>query len=408
MTCVWMSGFEVAVTEDTTEWGSGHVTTNFSLDTTTVNPGLGRQSGKFTSGTSYLYSGGGDWGLTKAWWRFYVRFDDVPNAGPALGGFKNAAGDNWLYFNTTNGGLIQMVEGSGVVLLTAPIPVVAGTWHRLELFCDITDGASGAAARIDGTPFDGDGGITAVSYAAATGTIDKINIGSAGTFGTTVRYDDVKVNSPDGWSDCSWCGPGTIGAVFPYADGSVLQWTAHNGGTHEAELDEMEDGTTEPDDATSYITMNPGVFGNEDYIYMTPLPEGVVAKTWMLGIRGGGTAVADGSTRCQLLDTNFVAMLGTYPGISIETNWNLNGWKTVYPTLVVPTQGGGGLQMLTGNYLNTSLVRMIRVDTESNEVRITALWANVDAIVPGLPEPSTIRRDQPRMLIELGPPSTET
>lgn len=107
--------------------------------------------------------------------------------------------------------------GSGNTLLgSISSPLALTTWHRLELFVNVSSSA-GANSPIE---------LRLNGVTVASGTVDvgvtapgRLHVGSvAGTPGVDLYFDDVALNDDQGSDENSWPGPGKVVLLKPVSD----------------------------------------------------------------------------------------------------------------------------------------------------------------------------------------------
>lgn len=414
MTCVWMSGFETGnVVAGETEWSGGSLA-NFTTNTTTVFSGL--RSGLF-SGIGYLTSTAG-FGVTTGTLRAYVRLSSATvGVASRIMGIQSTAG-HLASIRILTDRTLQLIlngpPGAMVDVAAYTQPLAANTWYCLEL--QVAVDTKQLSARIDGIAW---AQVPVTGFANGT-HIDSIYVGpdEATPAGCNIYYDDVIFFKRSGQHNTTW--PGASAGMFmvvPIADHFQFGWAAQGGGTFFSEIDELPAAAV---DTTTYIKETAGVNESVVGVYFTDTPSVVgVVNAVLVGVRGGGTAATDRKSIVRWVDVNNIESRE-----DIEVNWNLNGWKTVYPVLTLEEAFDGAPRMLTTDYLFSSQsylpyppgigsheatypagtryadFRIIRTDSNVAEIRISAVWAMVSVAV-SYGTNARLERPAPRVLVEL-------
>ncbi|HET7377280.1 MAG TPA: hypothetical protein VFK30_11260, partial [Anaerolineae bacterium] len=193
------------------------------------------------------------------------------------------------------------------------------TWYCIEIY----NGGTTAAAqevRVDGS--------TVITGTQASATIrpyfGPLNV----SLGCDTWLDDLAINDTTGSFNNAWCGPGGIVQIVPSGDVSAANWTAVGATYHYDCLNDLP-GTI---DTTTYIDSVSKVEFNEDRWSFADTPAAISASSHvnaaMIGVRGGGTATQTRIAKYQYRTANGWLFDGP------STNWNLSGWKTVYPAVM--------------------------------------------------------------------------
>jgi hypothetical protein len=381
---VWQSGLETGVLDATTEFNQTFVG---GLETTTVRTGT--YSLKVTSSTLVQVESTSLGNLSELYARAYWF---APRAGVYTGG--NNHGVLALYNGTTviahcqveidqTGDLFNFIragyfDGTSMTNVAGSLRLYRDQWHLIEMHW-VKSGTVGVLEiRVDG---EADPSLTLSNI--NTGVLDcqTVRFGqrqdTAGA--TTTGYlDDFAVNDTQGSVNNSWCGAGGILLLKPEADTGTINWTAQNGGSHFAEIDDLPGAAP---DTTTYIKTTSTTLNLEDRWDFSDLPAvvDVVAariKAVLFGVRGGGTGTTTRTAKFQARD----ASDNVFDGSDID--WNLNGWKTVYPILGRNQTWEGTPGDLTPTYINGVKGAAIDTNTNNREIRWTAVWASVDYLNP--------------------------
>jgi hypothetical protein len=400
MTCLWMTGFETACGGGETENSPFSSLANFSYSTSVFRSGL--RSGVFT-GTGYVYAPaeGGTFNVSSGYLRTYLLLSSTTvGVASRIMAFASSLGHLAAIRLRTDRKLELILNGPPgpmQTLVVSASALAANTWYCLELHVDVT--GLRLAARLDGTVW-ASGLVGQFAYA---NPITYIVLGpdEATTTGCTLYYDDARFNSGAGQYNCSWPGPlgaGGIVLLVPTASGTATSWVAQAGGTaYHEQLDDLPSSTT---DTTTYMKETAGSNGSNFDVYFSRRPalRGLVSAA-LVGVRGGGTAATNRSTTTFLYDPNHTPWQGS------TVNWNLNGWKTVYPVLTVEEAWDGNPRPLTTDYLfgnaflslggvpwdqsllgaygygapGANVLRTRREDANpAAEIRITAYWMSCE------------------------------
>lgn len=350
--------------------GAGYVVTRTGLNISTVG---------FLRARVWLTSGA----INQHWLFFAQNSDPTVLAG--------------VYLKST--GYLAIWNGTvDTAVMSTPFP--RDQWVVVELLVGVERGV--LASRINGVDWTGLLGVAL----GDTGAIDSVVWGPLVTApGQALYMRDMAINDDTGPADSSWCGLGTLGLIVP--DGITFgdaSWSAQGGGALAAAIDDFPAATV--DDAT-YVKETTGVFGASIHFTMPALPDGTLITSILAGMRAGGTSVADRFAFVQFIDGRSRVRYG------VQThNWNLNGFKTIFPVLVADREWWGlhGAEaipqpgpwtMLTADYLSSLDFQLVRF-TGTGELRVSALWLIAEALSVGLPAAPPIRRT-PRVLADIGP-----
>jgi hypothetical protein len=396
MTCLWMTGFETGTVAGESEASLSSTFTNFTYSTTVVRTGL--RSGRFSGMGFYLAPTiTGTFEVPSGFLRSYLRLSSTTvGAATRIMGFGSSLGHLASVRLRTDLKLELILNGPPAAMTTvavSPWTLVANDWFCLELHVDVT--GLRLASRLNGTAWSN---VLVPSFAHAN-PISHIWLGpdEATPTGCEIYYDDARFNSAAGPHNCSWPGhiAGGIHLAVPNASGTgATSWVAQAGGT--AYHEQIDDLPTLVIDTTTYMKETAGSLGSGfDVIFPRALTMRGLVSAALVGVRGGGTAATDRSTTTLLADPNHTFSQG------FTVNWNLNGWKTVYPVVTIEEAWDGNPRPLTTDYLfgNTFLayggvpwdqssltygnpganvLRTSRADANAAEIRITAYWMSYE------------------------------
>ena len=376
MARVWMTGFETGdATNGNTEFGGGTLT-NFSFDTTNVNPGGSVRSGKFTSSGSILGMAGsipnGELSL-----RLYVYIDAVPTSRVTLIKLLDStqASDFALCINTDQ--TLSVVDTNGSLSSHTAGTVSVSGWHLIEANASI---GTTAEIWIDG---EDQGLMTGLNFGAKVR--DHVSIGPSDFIpGCNVWIDDIALNDQTGTNNKVTAtnqrvGPGSIIMIVPGADITPNNWTIQGGGaTHFGCLNELP-GTV---DDVHYINSTSATSGLADAWSFTATPSGLdsyaIVNAIHWGVRGGGSGTQATGREALFRATDS----GGNTITSARKNWGVNGFLTVYPFLKADLTWDGTNSFLSKTYVDGVNGRMIDDNNSTREVRCSTVWANVDYIIP--------------------------
>jgi hypothetical protein len=164
----------------------------------------------------------------------------------------------------------------------------------------------------------------------------------------------------------------------PGSDTATINWST-TGANHFGEIDDFP-GTV---DTTTYISTVSKTSGFEDRWNFTDTPgavgSGDAIGAVCFGVVGGGTATQSRTAKFQARDASNNTADGT------DVNWNLNGYKTIYPILTLEQTMAGSPAALTKTYVDGLVGAAIETNTSNNEIRWTAVWASVAFTPAGAP-----------------------
>jgi hypothetical protein len=392
------------------EFGGAQDLTNFAFETSIVRGG--GTSLRFT-GVGYIESTTGFTRLQE-YLRIYMRISGAPTARVHMVSFANAGEFELAAIYLRTDQKIDVQVNNTTVIGIAPFIVTANAWSFFELYLDMN-------GHIE-CKQDNSSWLTVNTPITVTGPIDRMLIGPYNANpGITMYFTDYAMNSTTGRYCTSWCGEsdGGIRLLVPAADQakrSDVAWVPQTGSNLWSQIDDLPAATI---DTTTYIKQTTGVQSSDANVSLTPLGVDGIVSAMLWGVRGGGTGTTDRSSLLQAqmyTDPHVTPFFLTDVGLSAfafqngaTTNWNLNGWKTVYPALVLESRLshsllGTGLDQywaLSGAMIERMAARIIRMDANVAEIRITAVWAYVD--VQRLAVGLGARGLHPRMLLELSP-----
>jgi hypothetical protein len=239
-----------------TGWETGDsqevVTTSgtFSVQTTTKRTGAyALQSNPTTTAVGYQ-----QWRLANAWVAaasdavlahdtlyvtLYFQYATKPSSGDEpLIEFRHASGVKADVRLDLNGNIL-MYNSAGTLLGTSSSVLTVSTWYRLDIKCGTSATVGAYEVKINGaSEISGTGNLNAAQHSGfRVGKTTNRN-------GNTVDYyyDDMIVD------DAAYIGAGAVELMVPTATGTYSAWTAGNGTSSFAEVDEVPS-----DSATSYI-----------------------------------------------------------------------------------------------------------------------------------------------------------
>ena len=336
--------------------------------------------------------------------RSYLYLSATPSAASSITGFSSTTGILAYLRLRTDRKLELYLNGypaSATLLATSTFAIPTGSFeHYVELWVDRTTKI--VAARYNGTEW----ARAVVSAFADPGNIDNAWFGpdQATLTGCTIYYDDLGINSLDGQHNAGWCGP-SAGGVLTFwpndnAELTPSTWTVIGSVTSVADaINEVS-----PDDATTYIVEGSGTNGAAAGFYFPDWPLRLPASCVLFGVRGGASDVTSRLANLQFHDAMGEGVIST------NVNWNLNGWKTVYPMLTVEEAMDGTRRMLSNGYLYTSLGKglrsraiIVRADAFVREIRITTVWMTVDFPLALTANVIPSARSAPQILTTLDP-----
>ena len=361
---VFHSGFETAQTDVFgKEWTSFGTAT---IDT--INPRSGTYSLRNAN------TGRASWAdllEPEAYARLYIRLDGEPTSRREFANIGSATHVISLYLNIDR---TIGLENTGALLGTSAAVIPVGQWIRVEFRALKGAGTGAAELRIEGVTE-----VTASNLQAGTADWSTFVAGFLTSPGTASRFDDIAVNNVAGTVNNSWPGEGGIVLIKPTADTATINWTAQNGGSHFAEIDDLPAGG----DGTTYIKTTSTTLNLEDRWEFSDLSAPVVSsaqiKAICFGVAGGGTGTTARTAKFQARDANNNTVDGS------DVDWNLNGWKSIYPILTRNQTWEATPAALTPSYVNGILGSAIDTNTNNREIRWTAVWASVEYLNPTIP-----------------------
>jgi hypothetical protein len=371
-------------------------TSGFELQTTTANKEWTSFTGAGTIGTTIKRSGAASYEANASneyadiefraastnplYVRFYLYIATVPNQIVDIFHYWDAVTnpiqelmrlDSTGHLQLWNG--TQQLGNSSAALSTA-------TWYRVEFSYYDADGGY-CYAFLNGKQF-------------ASGVCGNLNGGTDAYFGIIgtvtsgdLYFDDIAINDdqlPVYNSQTSLPGPGYVVHLQPNAAGDNNSWLKASGAAGDANNYTLVDETT-PDDATSYIKRTATGTKIDDYKVTSSATAGIAStdtiRVIQVGARIGATSGTAtnraGIYRIKSQASGTVLSSGT-------TSFAVNGWDTdinafpfVYQlTSYTDPQAGGAW---TSSLINTMQIGVTNATSSTNEIRVSTLWAEVDA-----------------------------
>jgi hypothetical protein len=379
---IWQSGFETGdATLGISEFDGSSLLTSFSFDTTIVNPGGGVRSGKFT-GQGHLMSTGSS-ANNNSYVRFFLRIGGNPTARRVVhewvdGSFNQIGAIYLKPQGDADERKLELFNGSvGTSLGLTTTQLTTGQWYMVEVFWPIT---SGARLKLDGaleippisSSFNNGSGPWRVSFGPRDAAL-----------GCDIWIDDCAWNGGNqviGNHNNFWCGDGRVVMVVPSGDVTPNNWTAV-GAVGKFNCINDFPGTV---DTTTYIESTSATNNLQQRWTYTLRPStasgDINISAICYGVRGGSNGTTTlRSAQYIAFDSNGLAASGT------NVEWNVNGFTTVFPILVMELDLNSPRQLITGNYLDGLSGAAVDTNTSTRSVRWTAVWASVDFQPPGVP-----------------------
>jgi hypothetical protein len=271
-----------------------------------------------------------------------------------LGGAGTTSGQA-LFVHTDGYLSIRSGSASTTPLATSTVQLPLNEWVCLELLVVADQAATTSTrplqARMNGQMIiDTTGSVLGMLGFGTPGT----SFGPSQAWGSDTWGDDFAWNDPTGPTNNSWVGLGGVVNLLPDGDSSPLNWSS-TASAHWTQIADL------PPDTTTYIFTTSKVDGNEDRWTLANTPSAIdagdVITAILGGVRGGGTA-----TQTRIARLRAIHALTGSDSHAIDgplTDWNLNGYKTIYPSVAVEAQpdiphsawsGSSGLQIGNGTY----------------------------------------------------------
>lgn len=332
-----------------------------AVDTTVFRSGLA--SLKIASGNTGAYGFRTSGNNPSRYSSFWVRLAGSPTTARAIMN-ASAATAVWLRLNTDR--TVSLMNNVSTVLGTSSSTCAINGWTKIGLHFV----ASGTCELAINNTVE-------VSGTGAAFTPDFIGV-AVGSLGTDIWFDDYIINDIAGSFNNTWPGDGGIVNISPGADSTPIDWNSFGVSAHYDCINDLP-GTI---DTTTYIYSLSKVANVEDRWSFVDLPSGVGSTdaigAIVVGIRGGSTGTTSRPAFIRLRDGSG----NTIDSSSID--WNVSGWKTVYPAFIREQTWEGTPVALTKTYVNGVVGSAIDTDTTTREIRWSAVWISVEYTVAGI------------------------
>lgn len=291
------------------------------------------------------------------WIRFYLYLNSAPSSSDPV---YHAAGGAllahlWLTTNRT----VSVRDSVGADVGTSTTTCKLNGWTCIEYRWVSGTGTAVQQLRMNGR--------LEVDVSNSTVATAPTNLVDAN--GTISAYDDIVINDSTGSVNNSWPGPGNISLLNPVSDTATINWTS-TGASHYTEIDDI--GSYDTATIISTISKTQDF---EDRWNIGTLPSvmdpSAAVSAIMFGVHGGGDAATSRTALLRL--TSGADVLN-----SADTEWNLNGYKTVWPIITREQTWGGTPVALTRAYLAALTAAAIDTNTNTRLINWATVWGNVD------------------------------
>ena len=392
----WSSGFELqsatAGFEIDTINGTG-----VTIDTTTKRSGsasmrIQRSGGAGTTDVSVFLPSA----VTQLWQRMYLNIATAPSAATGILEADNNSVLTFCGITLNTNRTLQLYYNQDVAgaatktnIGSASTALSTGTWYRVELYSNSTNGG-GCIAKLDGQVIGAQMGITdfyppmGTSITTTYWGIDAGEWGAPYTANADLYFDDMAINDNTGTRETSWAGPGKIVYLRPNAAGDSNQWT-HDDNTAAGATNYTELTETTPDDATSYLKrVNTGTL-TDDY-NVTDSSTAGIASTDVIKLVQVGARI--GATSATATDRGAILRIKSQASGTVDTtgtiDWSINGWannsddtSNLYD-LTSYSDPQDAATRWTSTKLDSMQIGFQNATSSTNEIRVSALWALVE------------------------------
>ncbi len=362
-------GFEENDLAATSIW-DGTLNSSPSVVTSPVHSGVYAMRCNPTAGAQNVFK---DLGLSKTsgtlWVRFYIRIASAPDAATPWVRLQSSGSANSIVVGLRTTSKIYLRNGVTATETDTASALSANTWYRVEYKAVLAD--SGGSAELKyfvGESATAEETLSISNEDTLPTNVDRLIIGNTSNTTADIYFDDIALNTEAGAVDNDYPGPGKISLLKPASDSSV-QFTRNTGSVNAENVDEKPG---VPDDVTTYNYSTTA--GHIDRLNVGTLHAEVTSdatmKTMMVFARVGSGSASSTSGRLKVWDE------GGTPTDGISSNWSTGsagGWRQL-------SWGSQPIYDLTGK--TKANVESFDIGyekvTDTNEGRISDLWANVE------------------------------